>query len=53
MPDIAAFYTGNLKTEKMPVYGPNRDLPCHIVQAVRRACIDPAAAARSLDTGDP
>ena len=33
MPDIAAFYTGNLKTDIMPIYGPNLDPPCNIVRA--------------------
>ena len=33
MPDISAFYTGNLKSENMPIYGPNPDAPCNIVRA--------------------
>ena len=51
MPDIAAFFTGNLK---MPTYGPDLDVPFNLVRAVRHACVDPAVmAARSHDTGDP
>jgi hypothetical protein len=33
MPDISAFYTGNLKSENMPIYGPNPDAPCNIARA--------------------
>ena len=33
MPDISAFYTGNLKSENMPTYSPNSDPPCNIVRA--------------------
>jgi hypothetical protein len=33
MPDLPAFYTGKLKTEKMPIYGPNLDPLFNIVRA--------------------
>jgi hypothetical protein len=34
----AAFYTGNLKPKKMPIYGPNLDPPFNIVREPR---VDP------------
>jgi hypothetical protein len=48
MPDIAAVYTGNLKTEKMPIYGPNLDPPFNIVREPRvDPPADPPVAART------
>jgi hypothetical protein len=48
MPDIAAFYTGNSKTEKMPIYGPNLDPHFNIVREPRvPSPVDPLVAART------
>jgi hypothetical protein len=46
MPDIAAFYTGNLKTDNMPIYGPNLDPPFNSVRASGPACAARPVVAR-------
>ena len=46
MPDIAAFYTGNLKPDNMPIYGPNLDPPFNSVRASGPACAARPVVAR-------